>query len=227
MIRRPPRSTLFPYTTLFRSLYLQGARSGPAEVHFRPSPFRVDAQPDKEHKSGQRPEDLHRGVAVREGGAAAGIAEAENYPAQRQLREHENNAGDQKRARELLVNLPAKRGDRIGRPPVLCREKVERDKRKKEEENRQGNCHRRRACTGVFSPHRLRSVNSPAWPHAVLTPCMALFQRNAPPTVFHHIHPPWHFSKHSPGEGATARRSRGARDGSRSRSSLRQKKRFR
>src|SRR5260370_18999071 len=26
MIRRPPRSTLFPYTTLFRSLRLQGAR---------------------------------------------------------------------------------------------------------------------------------------------------------------------------------------------------------
>src|SRR5260221_8791145 len=24
MIRRPPRSTLFPYTTLFRSLYLRG-----------------------------------------------------------------------------------------------------------------------------------------------------------------------------------------------------------
>src|SRR2546429_9803534 len=29
MIRRPPRSTLFPYTTLFRSLALQGA-DGPA-----------------------------------------------------------------------------------------------------------------------------------------------------------------------------------------------------
>src|SRR2546430_6321239 len=26
MIRRPPRSTLFPYTTLFRSLLLRGAR---------------------------------------------------------------------------------------------------------------------------------------------------------------------------------------------------------
>src|SRR2546427_4615320 len=25
MIRRPPRSTLFPYTTLFRSLYLEGS----------------------------------------------------------------------------------------------------------------------------------------------------------------------------------------------------------
>src|SRR5258707_7551028 len=29
MIRRPPRSTLFPYTTLFRSLLWGGTRSGP------------------------------------------------------------------------------------------------------------------------------------------------------------------------------------------------------
>src|SRR2546422_5812588 len=28
MIRRPPRSTLFPYTTLFRSLLLQALRTG-------------------------------------------------------------------------------------------------------------------------------------------------------------------------------------------------------
>src|SRR5258707_5627158 len=28
MIRRPPRSTLFPYTTLFRSLFAAGARRG-------------------------------------------------------------------------------------------------------------------------------------------------------------------------------------------------------
>src|SRR2546427_5854834 len=27
MIRRPPRSTLFPYTTLFRSLFRRGARA--------------------------------------------------------------------------------------------------------------------------------------------------------------------------------------------------------
>src|SRR2546425_10665408 len=30
MIRRPPRSTLFPYTTLFRSLYVNMVRSGEA-----------------------------------------------------------------------------------------------------------------------------------------------------------------------------------------------------
>src|SRR3989454_12469054 len=34
MIRRPPRSTLFPYTTLFRSRpYLQGARLTAWELH--------------------------------------------------------------------------------------------------------------------------------------------------------------------------------------------------
>src|SRR5256885_9604036 len=32
MIRRPPRSTLFPYTTLFRS-YLVGAGRGPVEAY--------------------------------------------------------------------------------------------------------------------------------------------------------------------------------------------------
>src|SRR3712207_6978001 len=32
MIRRPPRSTLFPYTTLFRSLAPQGLRAALADV---------------------------------------------------------------------------------------------------------------------------------------------------------------------------------------------------
>src|SRR5258705_9339382 len=33
MIRRPPRSTLFPYTTLFRSLFARGARARIRDVH--------------------------------------------------------------------------------------------------------------------------------------------------------------------------------------------------
>src|SRR5256885_3546220 len=32
MIRRPPRSTLFPYTTLFRSLKLAGSSTGPSPL---------------------------------------------------------------------------------------------------------------------------------------------------------------------------------------------------
>src|SRR3989442_6266592 len=41
MIRRPPRSTLFPYTTLFRSAYQPGARvpSGNTEFQFHAADF--------------------------------------------------------------------------------------------------------------------------------------------------------------------------------------------
>src|SRR5687768_17972064 len=37
MIRRPPRSTLFPYTTLFRSAMLAGIEITRAVVHFNAS----------------------------------------------------------------------------------------------------------------------------------------------------------------------------------------------
>src|SRR2546430_5235809 len=40
MIRRPPRSTLFPYTTLFRSISLRITR--PAHLHKRPPSRLVD-----------------------------------------------------------------------------------------------------------------------------------------------------------------------------------------
>src|SRR2546422_8097496 len=36
MIRRPPRSTLFPYTTLFRSLALAQQGPRPADAHHHP-----------------------------------------------------------------------------------------------------------------------------------------------------------------------------------------------
>src|SRR5258707_8624341 len=56
MIRRPPRSTLFPYTTLFRSL--RGAADGEAEAHVLPH-----RQPGKERGL---LEDQADGVAERE-----------------------------------------------------------------------------------------------------------------------------------------------------------------
>src|SRR2546426_8538263 len=48
MIRRPPRSTLFPYTTLFRSLCL-GATSG--ELLWNSEVFQPDAARSEEHTS--------------------------------------------------------------------------------------------------------------------------------------------------------------------------------
>src|SRR3712207_8091026 len=62
MIRRPPRSTLFPYTTLFRSRSGRGGRGEQVEA-------RVRGRPDR----GQRRPlalELHRRVAVDLGGAA-------------------------------------------------------------------------------------------------------------------------------------------------------------
>src|SRR2546429_1621289 len=50
MIRRPPRSTLFPYTTLFRSQSLRPARRGArrddqrADADGRPGPHRLCGQ---------------------------------------------------------------------------------------------------------------------------------------------------------------------------------------
>src|SRR3712207_7418718 len=41
MIRRPPRSTLFPYTTLFRSLYDYGL--GPSVPHLAPPDLEGDS----------------------------------------------------------------------------------------------------------------------------------------------------------------------------------------
>src|SRR2546429_6766015 len=44
MIRRPPRSTLFPYTTLFRSLAQTGERSAANRVS---TPARESPRPDR------------------------------------------------------------------------------------------------------------------------------------------------------------------------------------
>src|SRR3712207_8479071 len=43
MIRRPPRSTLFPYTTLFRSGEQVPARRGPGGRNGTPAPFGTHA----------------------------------------------------------------------------------------------------------------------------------------------------------------------------------------
>src|SRR5258708_11149483 len=60
MIRRPPRSTLFPYTTLFRSPGVQGRLVGAlpgrlfrrgGDDRRRPSPPRPNRRPGKDRKS--------------------------------------------------------------------------------------------------------------------------------------------------------------------------------
>src|SRR5256885_9224338 len=50
MIRRPPRSTLFPYTTLFRSL-VNILRSGAVEVSMANTSFTADGRQYSDRKS--------------------------------------------------------------------------------------------------------------------------------------------------------------------------------
>src|SRR3712207_7412598 len=89
MIRRPPRSTLFPYTTLFRSL-------GPHEP-LRPVDVRAEANAlllDREDPAlaiAPAPLDLlgHRAVAHREDLGAAGVGdEIGRAPSELQSRQY-------------------------------------------------------------------------------------------------------------------------------------------
>src|SRR2546421_13047061 len=62
MIRRPPRSTLFPYTTLFRSVRQRGGRRGAsvfASEHRRRGRARLPPQRDAPLDA-KRPCDVHR-----------------------------------------------------------------------------------------------------------------------------------------------------------------------
>src|SRR2546426_6044245 len=52
MIRRPPRSTLFPYTTLFRSCESRATRPGPrTSARRRAAPARGEGSRSEEHTS--------------------------------------------------------------------------------------------------------------------------------------------------------------------------------
>src|SRR3712207_7062048 len=68
MIRRPPRSTLFPYTTLFRSVYVPEVRK--VEKHLTkviPAPVSktdVQTQVQKEYKNVVKREEVHKEEVV-------------------------------------------------------------------------------------------------------------------------------------------------------------------
>src|SRR2546425_12233001 len=72
MIRRPPRSTLFPYTTLFRSLFAPGRRQ-------RGSRARASAREAWVHHPAQAVQG--RGVCVDQGGGGAAHAVFQRVPA--------------------------------------------------------------------------------------------------------------------------------------------------
>src|SRR5262245_62608732 len=60
MIRRPPRSTLFPYTTLFRSRRRRH-RAAPASA--RASAWRSPSEPDRRDRKSTRLNSSHLGIS--------------------------------------------------------------------------------------------------------------------------------------------------------------------
>src|SRR5436853_4023578 len=62
MIRRPPRSTLFPYTTLFRSFWSTRVTTGSARAPETPCCVRVGPSPRTDRKS-TRLNSSHLGIS--------------------------------------------------------------------------------------------------------------------------------------------------------------------
>src|SRR3712207_9133211 len=99
MIRRPPRSTLFPYTTLFRSRAPRGA--GAAVARGAAPGARAAGPPDRPRRGG-RARDRRRVPALeRPSGAAVGGERAARGPLARRLRSEEHTSELQ--TRQYLV----------------------------------------------------------------------------------------------------------------------------
>src|SRR2546430_12058805 len=76
MIRRPPRSTLFPYTTLFRSAFLELVRllRQCCEARLKPVVHAGGSERPRQQAAEPRREDLRDGQAGRDPGPAAAAA---------------------------------------------------------------------------------------------------------------------------------------------------------
>src|SRR3712207_8915519 len=89
MIRRPPRSTLFPYTTLFRSketntlnLIIKGDNSGTVEA-LEDALMKIEVGDDVELRV------IHRGVGgITEGDINLAIARSEEHTSELQSRQY-------------------------------------------------------------------------------------------------------------------------------------------
>src|SRR2546427_12326950 len=90
MIRRPPRSTLFPYTTLFRSRHRERARAVRERLHREP-----DREPHQPRAGAEDPLLPDRRVRV----DRLRAAEAGNVPPREGYRADAVNRGDRKSTR--------------------------------------------------------------------------------------------------------------------------------
>src|SRR3712207_7202374 len=87
MIRRPPRSTLFPYTTLFRSLRLE-VRNAAVPIEKKPSWIKTTAKMGPEYRELQsmvKTEELH---TVCQSAGCPNIFRSEEHTSELQSRQY-------------------------------------------------------------------------------------------------------------------------------------------
>src|SRR5256885_16506345 len=104
MIRRPPRSTLFPYTTLFRSLDFPAAFADDDQV------LGADAQDTAGRAAGRVLEQVHRGRADEAGHEGGGGRVVDLFG---RARSEERRVGEECRSRWSPYHLKKKRDRQV------------------------------------------------------------------------------------------------------------------
>src|SRR3712207_7816415 len=102
MIRRPPRSTLFPYTTLFRSQRLEDLR-------------RVDLGPQGPGELGEQPD-----PRVQLTGAVVAVHHGHRVPGRRRSEEHTSELQSRQYLVCRLLLEKKKQASRISFHPPVC-----------------------------------------------------------------------------------------------------------
>src|ERR1051326_5061278 len=119
MIRRPPRSTLFPYTTLFRSHWRRAisSRAGLAwDSHWRMSGY--NRRELSEAKSRDLPDSKGLSVSQRNQGQEAGYQSPGGSLRLGYIAIGSNQAGRRKRPRTKTISFSGRRQKPFQRPPT-------------------------------------------------------------------------------------------------------------
>ena len=113
----------------------------------------IQPQTNEHDDRSQRPDELHRRISFEEAHLLPVVSRSKNGQSQPYLGGDKNDARDNKRAMELLIDLRAKVADRGRKPPGFSQEEVNRDNRENHKEGGQGERYCSRALLSALSPH--------------------------------------------------------------------------
>src|SRR2546428_2192139 len=119
-----------PGELLAGDLQLQSPGRSALEARFGPGVLAIKAQADEHDDGSQRPEELHRRISLEEADFLASFPGPEYGESEPELREDKDDAGNDQRTMELLVNLFSKvcNWRRVPPPRMLSEEEINRDR---------------------------------------------------------------------------------------------------